>query len=103
VVLAGVGIEELVLHPDEPLPSAYGWLLAGGIGLFLAGVAMIVGGTHRSWRAIWPWPLAAVPLVPVLAVLPISPLLPGTALVLTGLYAVLLVGLAIVGTVRRRR
>ena len=37
IVLAGVGIEELVLHPDEPLPSAYGWLLAVGIGLFLVG------------------------------------------------------------------
>ncbi len=35
VVLAGVGIEELVLHPSTPLPSAYGWLLATGLGLFL--------------------------------------------------------------------
>ena len=103
IVLAGVGIEELVLHPDEPLPSAYGWLLAVGIGLFLAGVAMILGGTQRSWRAVWPWPLAAVPLVPILALLPISPLLPGTALVLTGLYAVLLVALAVIGTLRSRR
>ena len=92
VVLAGVGIEELVLHPDEPLPSAYGWLLAVGIGLFLGGVAMILGGTQRSWRAVWPWPLAAVPLVPVIALLPTS------ALLLTGGYAVLLVALAIGGT-----
>ena len=33
IVVAGAGIEELVLHPDEPLPSAYGWLLAGGVSL----------------------------------------------------------------------
>ena len=97
VVLAGVGIEELVLHPDKLLPSAYGWLLAGGIGLFLAGVAMILGGTHRSWRAVWPWPLAALPLVPLIALLPTRALWP------TAGYAVLLVALAITGTVRSRR
>ena len=88
--------------PDEPLPSAYGWLLAAGIGLFLAGVAMILGGTQRSWRAVWPWPLAAVPLVPVIALLPISRAA-RPALVLTGGYAVLLVALAITGTRRSRR
>ena len=31
---------------------------------------MILGGTQRSWRAVWPWPLAAVPLVPVVALVP---------------------------------
>ena len=97
VVLAGVGIEELVLHPDKPLPSAYGWLLAGGIGLFLAGVAMILGGTQRNWRAVWPWPLAALPLVPLIALLPTRALLPTMG------YAVLLVALAITGTLRSRR
>ena len=97
VVLAGVGIEELVLHPGEPLPSAYGWLLATGLGLFLGGVAMILGGTQRSWRAVWPWPLAAVPLVLAIALVPTS------AVLLAGGYAVLLIALAIGGTRRSRR
>ena len=97
VVLAGVGIEELVLHPSAPLPSAYGWLLATGLGLFLGGVAMILGGTQRSWREVWPWPLAAVP--PVLAIA----LVPTTALPLTCGYAALLIALAIGGTRRSRR
>jgi low temperature requirement protein LtrA len=97
VVLAGVGIEELVLHPGEPVPSAYGWLLATGLGLFLGGVAMILGGTQRSWRAVWPWPVAAVPLVLAIA------LAPTIALLLTGGYAVSLIALAIGGTRRSRR
>ena len=43
---------------------------------------MILGGTQRSWREVWPWPLAAVPLVLAIA------LVPTTALPLTGGYAV---------------
>jgi low temperature requirement protein LtrA len=97
VVLAGVGIEELVLHPNDPVPAAYGWLLASGLGLFLAGVAMILGGTQRSWRAVWPWPIVAIPVV--LA----GTLVPATALPLTVGYAVALIVLAIEGTRRSRR
>jgi len=95
-VLAGVGIEELVLHPSAPLPSAYGWLLAVGLGLFIGGVGMIVGGTQRSWRAVWPWPLAAVPLVLAIG------LVPTTGLPLTLGYAAVLIALAIGGTWQSR-
>ena len=56
---------------------------------------MILGGTQRSWRAVWPWPLAAVP--PVLAIA----LVPTTALPLTCGYAALLIALAIGGTRRK--
>ena len=98
VVLAGVGIEELVLHPSEPLPSAYGWLLASGLGLFLArggddprrhpaqlagGVALAAGGACR-W--CWPSPWCRPPRLP-----------------LTLGYAVVLIALAIGGTWRSRR
>ncbi|HWJ52437.1 MAG TPA: low temperature requirement protein A [Propionibacteriaceae bacterium] len=97
IVLAGVGLEELVLHPDTPVPSAYGWLLAGGAVLFLLGIVMVVGGTARRWRSVWPWPLAALPLLPVLASLPML-----TSTSLLGLAAAVLIGIAVVGTVRAR-
>jgi low temperature requirement protein LtrA len=98
IVLAGVGLEELVLHPDTPVPSTYGWLLAGGAVLFLLGIVMVVGGTARRWRSVWPWPLAAVPLVPLAALL--SDL---TSTSLLGLSAAILAGAAVIGTLRARR
>ena len=97
IVLAGVGLEELVLHPDTPVPSAYGWLLAGGAVLFLLGIVMVVGGTARDWRSVWPWPLAALPLLPLAALL--SAL---TSTSLLGLSAAILLGIAVVGTLRAR-
>ena len=96
IVMAGVGIEELVLHPDAPLPSPGGWILAGGIVLYLVGSALILGGTQRTWRAAGPWPTVALPLV-VLVALPRH----NTALFLVGALAALCVTLAVVGTLRR--
>jgi low temperature requirement protein LtrA len=97
IVLAGVGIEELALHPQEGLPSSYGWLLAAGVVTFLVGVAMVVGGTSRNLRSVWPWPLAALPLVPLLALLPML-----TSIGLLVATAVILVGVAGIGTWRAR-
>jgi low temperature requirement protein LtrA len=97
IVLAGVGLEELALHPDTPVPSAYGWLLAGGGVVFLLGIVMVVGGTARRWRSVWPWPLAALPLLPLAALL--STLTSTSLLVLS---AAILAGVAVVGTVRAR-
>ena len=95
IVMAGVGLEELVLHPDELLPSTGAWVLVGGIVLYLLGSALILGGTHRTWRAVWPWPTAALPVVVLVA-------LPGhhSALVLVGALAAVCVALAVVGTLR---
>jgi low temperature requirement protein LtrA len=95
VVMAGVGIEELVLHPDELLPSTGAWVLVGGIALYLLGSALILGGTHRTWRVVWPWPTAALPVV-VLVALPRH----HSALLLVGALAVLCVALAVIGTLR---
>ncbi len=97
VVLAGIGIEELALHPDQGLPSAYGWLLAAGVTVFLAGVALLLGGTLRTWRSVWPWPLAAIPAVVLIAILPLP-----AGLAQVSLYAILLVALAARGTLRQR-
>jgi low temperature requirement protein LtrA len=95
VVMAGVGIEELVLHPDELMPSTGAWVLVGGIALYLLGSALILGGTHRTWRVVWPWPIAALPVV-VLVALPHH----DSALLLVSALAVVCVALAVVGTLR---
>ena len=95
VVMAGVGIEELVLHPDELMPSTGAWVLVSGIALYLLGSALILGGTHRTWRAVWPWPTAALPVV-VLVALPRH----HSALLLVGALAAVCVALAVIGTLR---
>jgi low temperature requirement protein LtrA len=93
VVMAGVGIEDLAAHPADPLPSTGAWTLAVGLALYLVGSALIVGGTRRSWRAIWPWPTVALPLV-VLVTLPRH----NTALLLVGGLALICIGLAVAAT-----
>ncbi len=95
--MVGVGIEELALHPDAPLPSTGSWVLAGGLALYLVGSALILGGTQRTWRAAWPWPTVALPVV-LLVALPEH----NTALYLVGAAAAVCVALAVVGTLRRQ-
>ena len=93
-VIVGVSLEDLVHHRD----IVGDWVFAAGLSTFLAGVALIVAGTARTWRAVWPWPVAFVPGVVVLAVLPIP-----NALTLTAVYAAVLVVLAVQGTLASRR
>ena len=96
IVMTGVGIEDLVLHPDAAQPSTGAWTVAAGLVLYLVGSALILGGTQRTWRAAWPWPTVALPLV-VLVTLPRH----DTAVLFLGAIAALCVTLAIVGTLRR--
>jgi low temperature requirement protein LtrA len=95
VVMAGVGLEDLVLHPDEAQPSTGAWVLVAGLLLYLLGSALILGGIRRTWRAVWPWPTAVLPLVLLAA-------LPGhqSALLLVGVLAAIAVALAVVGTLQ---
>ena len=93
VVLAGVGLEELVVHPDKAAPSAAGWAFACGLVLFVAGVALVISGTTETVRTIWPWPVAAIPIVLLGALVPF----PGS-LLLTATYAVGILLLAALGT-----
>jgi low temperature requirement protein LtrA len=93
VVMTGVGLEDLVAHPSDTLPSTGGWTLASGVALYLIGTAMIVAGTRRSWRAIWPWPSIALPIV-VLVTLPHY----DAALLFVGGLALICVALAVAGT-----
>jgi low temperature requirement protein LtrA len=98
VVLAGVGLEGLAVHPETPGPSASAWILAGGLALFYAGNALIVAGTARSWRPVWPWPLVLVPVVVALGAAPLP-----SALLQTAAFAVVTVAAAVHGTVVGRR
>ena len=95
VIMAGVGIEELALHPDAPQPSSGAWTLVGGLALYLLGTALILGGTRRTWRAVWPWPTVALPLLVLVALPPHR-----SALLLVGALAAVCVALAAVGTLR---
>jgi low temperature requirement protein LtrA len=98
IVLAGVGLEELVVHPDEAAPSVAGWVLAAGLAVFLAGVALVISGTTQKVRSIWPWPVAAIPIVLLGALVPF----PGS-LLLTATYAAGILLLAAQGTRASRR
>lgn len=97
IAMAGIGVEDLVLHPGAALPSPGGWTLAAGIALFLTGSALILGGTRHSWRAIWPWPTIAIPIV-----LAAAAVRHNNALLLVGGLALVCLALATLGTVRRR-
>ena len=58
------------MHPDKAAPSvSAGWVLASGLALF-AGVALVMSGTTKTLRSIWPWPVAAIPIVLLGAVVP---------------------------------
>ncbi|WP_181779064.1 low temperature requirement protein A [Pseudonocardia pini] len=95
--MVGVGIEDLVIHPDAVLPTPGSWTLVVGLLLFLAGSALILGGARRSLRAVWPWPTVAIPILAAAAAVPQS----SELLLVGGLAAVCLV-LAVQGTISRR-
>jgi low temperature requirement protein LtrA len=93
IVLAGVGLEELVVHPDKAAPSPAGWVFAGGLVMFVVGVALVISGSTQTVRTIWPWPVAAIPILLLGALVPF----PGS-LLLTATYAVGILILAALGT-----
>lgn len=95
IVMAGVGVEDLVLHPDAALPSPGGWVLAGGLALFLAGSAVILGGSRHSFQVVWPWPTLAIPFV-----LGAAAVGHGSGLLLVGGLAAVCLILAVRGTLR---
>jgi low temperature requirement protein LtrA len=98
IVLTGAGLEELVVHPDKAAPSVAGWVLASGLALFLSGVALVISGTTQTLRSIWPWPVAAIPIVLLGALVPFP-----ASLLLTATYAVGILLLAAQGTRASRR
>jgi low temperature requirement protein LtrA len=61
-----VGIEQFIMHPTAELSAGGRWALHAGAALFLTGTAAVITGTSKSWRAAWPWPIAAIPAIVVL-------------------------------------
>lgn len=94
----GVGIEQYVLHPIGELTAGGRWALCGGIAIFLIGVSAVVAGSSRSWRSVWPWPAAAIPLFVVVGI--VDSEVPYAA---AGVLAIALLVLVIGGIRRQRR
>jgi low temperature requirement protein LtrA len=67
IVLGAAGLEEIALHPDAPVPTAFLVMLAGGLALGVVGVAAAV------WRAFGVLPreriVAGIAIAGLLAVL----------------------------------
>ena len=97
IAVAGVGVEELVLHPSASLPSPGSWTLAFGVALFFAGAAIIVAGADHRWRTAVPWPAAAIPLVVALGLFPID-----SATAVVAIVAAVALVMAVAGTRARR-
>jgi len=61
---AGVGLEEAILHGDQPsLSTGARWILSGGIALYLLSLTAIQGGIAGSLRRVLPWPTIGIPLI----------------------------------------
>ncbi|MDG6103204.1 low temperature requirement protein A [Dactylosporangium aurantiacum] len=88
-----VGAEQLILHPDGDVSTLGRWMLPAGAALFLLGTAAVIAGTARSWRAAWPWPLAAVPFVVAAGAPTAWPPAATAGLVAAALLAVVLAGI----------
>ncbi|MEV0128675.1 low temperature requirement protein A [Dactylosporangium sp. NPDC050688] len=88
-----VGVEQLILHPDGDVSTLGRWLLPVGAALFLLGTAAVIAGTARTWRAAWPWPLAAVPFVVAAGAPTAWPPAATAGLVAAALLAVVLAGI----------
>lgn len=95
VVAAGVGVEELVLHPHTLMPSAGGVILAAGLALFLVGAGLILLDTVRERRAVIGLTVTACAIIGVITVLPLP-----NALLLVGALAAVTAALAAAGTLR---
>lgn len=88
IVLAAAGLEEVTLHPEEPLEVAFRVMLAVGVAGFLGG---IVGAVWRAFGIIG-WERLAAMVVVTSAVVALP--LPGAWLVLV-VDVVLVVGLVV--------
>lgn len=96
--LLGVGIEQYVLHPVGELTAGGRWALSGGLALFVAGVCVILAGSARSWKSIFPWPLVAIPVVVVVGF--VDNAIPFSSAIFLAIGSVVAV---VTGIVRRRK
>jgi low temperature requirement protein LtrA len=97
IAACGVGLEDLVLHPDQALPAPGGWIALAGVALAVVGAGIILAGVHQSMAAMWPWPVAALVPLAVLAALGVP------VLALVALLAAVVVVVAVAGARQKRR
>jgi low temperature requirement protein LtrA len=92
----GAGIELAVVQSGEgEVPVGTRLLLAGGVAVYLASMALTDSGMSRGTRRGWWWPLAAAVLAGLDAVLELP------AVVVVGGLAVLLLAVVVVGSAER--
>ena len=66
VIAAAAAVEEILLHPNDPLPAEFRTMFVFGVGLMVLGIAIAV---FRAWRAIARERLAALGAIVVLALI----------------------------------
>jgi low temperature requirement protein LtrA len=92
----GAGIELAVVQSGEgEVPVGTRLLLAGGVAVYLASMALTDSGMSRGTRRGWWWPLAAAVLAGLDAVLELP------AVVVVGGLALLLLAVVVLGSVER--
>ncbi|MDH5519054.1 MAG: low temperature requirement protein A, partial [Acidimicrobiia bacterium] len=48
ILLLAAALEEIMLHPAEPLPDSFRWMLFSGLAVFLLGVVMSIVRAYTS-------------------------------------------------------
>lgn len=66
VIASAAAVEEILLHPSDPLPAAFRTMFVVGVGLMMVGIALAV---FRAWRAIARERLVALAAIAVLALI----------------------------------
>jgi low temperature requirement protein LtrA len=96
LAVVGAGIQLAVLESGAgEVPPGTRLMLAGGVALYLAAVAVTNTGMSRRWRSGWWWPLAAALVAALDAALELP------AVVVVGALAAVVVGVVVVGTAQR--
>lgn len=66
VIASAAAVEEILLHPSDPLPAAFRTMFVVGVGLMMVGIALAV---FRAWRAVARERLVALAAIAVLALI----------------------------------
>ncbi len=64
VIAAAAAVEEILLHPTDPLPAAFRTMFVIGLGLMVVGIALAV---FRAWSAIARERLVALAVIALIA------------------------------------
>ena len=96
VILSAAALEEITLHPTDPLDAPIRWMLLAGLALYLGGVGLAV---FRAFRAVATERIATIVLFAALVALGGSV----PALVLLVIVDVFLLGMLIVEQLRIER